>query len=228
MDNRHEAVKEMIRRSEILLRHHLELQRAEKSLDSNFVDVLITVHPITVSQEVSEYPNFRIRKKIFKPTIRIEKIVRFIIESIISHMSNNGSPKRELSNYFTFINDDSDEAINNDFIISSLFIRNRAVLNIYGEDIAKETEKITIDIIEEIFGKSALFLYMRFIESWAKCIDDLMIPHLYISQILHKEICGRIGIDYSEKPLFEHSISDIILNIEVGVWLRTFYKTRLK
>lgn len=217
-----DQLKEVMRRSSLLARHHLDMLTAEQSLSESDLLRLVKSHERTVSQESPQPINLSIKAESPKTKSTYIDISLGLLSGIVKTLDLQSPLTSALgSNIEAFKHDDKDELFR-DVCIATFTIRNQALTMIYGEEIGNEVEARCVDACVTFFKEEGYRLYDEFKRLWIFSLADDALPHMEICKKIYMNTCYRIKRDYSENPLAEFALADMIINCQVGIWLRMY------
>lgn len=210
-----------MRRSSLLARHHLDLLTAEQSLSESDLTRLVKNHEITVSQESQQPINFSIKAESPKTKSLYIDISLELLSGIVKTLDLQNPLTNALGkNIESFKHDNNDELFK-DVCIATFIIRNQALTQLYGEEIGNRIEARCVHACGTVFKQEGYELYDEFKRLWLFSLADDALPHMEICKKIFMNTCHRIKRDYSENPLAEFALADMIVNCHVGIWLRT-------
>src|SRR5690606_5652022 len=116
--------------------------------------------------------------------------------------------------------EDNESKLFNDLCIATFVIRNQAITKLYGKEIGSKIEEHCLNICLKAFNQNSILLYEELKQIWLFSFDLDLVPHLEVCKKLYHRTCNRINQEYTENPLAEIALADLILNSQCGIWLR--------
>lgn len=214
-----ERVKEVSRRSGILLRRHLELLHAEGSLTNEDVDGIVSNNPRTISAEQVQI-SVPQRNPYFQP---VHMTYLEASESLLGYIA------QELSNTFSvlqqldpmkmgwFRGTDADTLVI-DLIISTLLVRNQALYGLFSEAEAASIEARSGLLISGKMDTQHFALYDLLKKVWLESVAGYQVPQLSISNEIIRRSSQRTNQPYQENLLQEIGMAEVLVNTRWYFW----------
>lgn len=215
-----EQLKEVLRRSALLARHHLDLLTAEQSLTQSDFAQLVRTHESTVSQKSPQPVNRSIKLESFKSKSTYIDISLGVLSGIVKTLDLQNPLTAALGQHIEPFRQDNRDELFKDVCIGAFLIRNQAPSNIFGEEIGNNIEARCVDACLTFFKEDGFELYDELKRLWVFSLADGVIPHMEICKQIFRSTCNRINKDYSENPLADFALADMVVNCQCGIWLR--------
>ena len=212
---------ETLRRFKVAERAFVDGMRLEGSLLPEFCEELIARWgPDTFSSEppivnLPDYYDF-----FGYNTNNIQKINSDIFQGLLKKINNPDKIKSDLNeNLVQDFNKDNYNILIEELTVTTYFVRNRALWNLFGEKEGTDIEVMAFNLVMDNFGQRGGSLYNELHRLWIGINTEMIIPHRVFSQGIIKRSLERTGTQGSNFIMIgELVFSFIIMETFLGIW----------